>query len=174
MSDRFVKSTTAANMRTEPLFYILCALFPSTFAWQPNGSKQRSVPTTNEESLPRRKIFESVVGSIFLLSIPEATRAVEEQPMWLSEPTEEFKENERKAMEFRKAQLAVKQKFVGALNKLSDERNDEAALRSDMEDLQRLVIQTKGLPLGIKKQDMFKQIRAKKAKGFWPTSVEIA
>ncbi len=137
--------------------------------------RQRAAPMDNEATMSRRRILESVTNSILLqVFLPHSASAAEEQPMWLSEPTDEFKENERRAMEFRKAQFEVKQKFASALSKLSDERNDEIALRTDVEDLQRLVIETKGLPLGIKKQDMFKQIRAKKAKGYWPTSVEIA
>ena len=36
------------------------------------------------------------------------------------------------------------------------------------------MISTEGLPLGIKKEELVKIIRAKKAKGFWPTNVEIA
>jgi len=30
------------------------------------------------------------------------------------------------------------------------------------------------LPIGIKKDELFKQIRTKKARGYWPTKVEIA
>ncbi len=40
--------------------------------------------------------------------------------------------------------------------------------------MQSLVITTEGMPLGVKKDEMVKIIRAKKAKGFWPTDVEYA
>lgn len=115
-----------------------------------------------------------VVAMAAGLPPPSSAAQATDELMWLTEPTDEFKENEIKAMEFRKAQLEIKKKFVSVLDELATEKNDEVALRTHVEDLQRLVIKTQGLPLGIKKQDLFKQIRAKKAKGYWPTSVEVA
>jgi len=94
--------------------------------------------------------------------------------MYLSEPTEEFKANEEKAMAFKRQQLAQKKKFEQILDQLMNEKNDEDALEADLMQLRKLVIETEGLPVGIKKDDFFKQVRTKKARGYWPTKVEIA
>lgn len=93
---------------------------------------------------------------------------------YLTEPTEEFKESERQRMEFRKKQLSLKADFVKVLARLTSESSTQEALVTDLKELRTLVTQTGGLPLGIKKEDMYKVIRSKKAKGYWPTDVEIA
>jgi len=93
---------------------------------------------------------------------------------YLTEPTEEFKESERQRMEFRKKQLMEKAAFVKVLARLTTESSTEDELVADLKELRALVTETAGLPLGIKKEEMFKVIRSKKAKGFWPTDVEIA
>ena len=77
-------------------------------------------------------------------------------------------------MEFRKGQLALKGEFVKVLARLTGESTTEEQLVTDLKELRELVIKTGGLPIGIKKEDMYKVIRSKKAKGFWPTNVEIA
>jgi len=77
-------------------------------------------------------------------------------------------------MEFRKKQLAQKAQFVKVLARLTGESSTEEELVNDLVELRALVKETQGLPLGIKKEDMYKVIRSKKAKGFWPTNVEIA
>ena len=77
-------------------------------------------------------------------------------------------------MEFRKKQLAQKAEFVKVLARLTGESSTEEQLVNDLSELKVLVTTTGGLPLGIKKEDMYKVIRSKKAKGFWPTNVEIA
>lgn len=105
------------------------------------------------------------------LLIPTSAYAIE---TYLTEPTDEFKESERQRMEFRKKQLALKGEFVKVLARLTSESKTEDDLVTDLSELRGLVIQTGGLPLGIKKEDMYKVIRSKKAKGFWPTNVEIA
>lgn len=93
---------------------------------------------------------------------------------YLTEPTDEFKESERQRMEFRKKQLLIKSEFVKVLAHLTTEASSEEELIDDLKTLRGLVIQTGGLPLGIKKEDMYKVIRGRKAKGNWPTDVEIA
>jgi hypothetical protein len=135
----------------------------------------RSPPTTSSalHATSRRTVLAtSVVSGLSLLTRnPSATQALE---TYLTEPTEEFKESERQRMEFRKKQLAVKGEFVKVLARLTTESNTEEELVNDLTQLRNLVTQTGGLPLGIKKEDMYKVIRSKKAKGNWPTNVEIA
>jgi hypothetical protein len=77
-------------------------------------------------------------------------------------------------MEFRKKQLLQKGEFVKVLARLTTESSTEEQLVADLKELRALVVQTEGLPLGIKKEEFYKVIRGKKAKGFWPTNVEIA
>ncbi len=110
-------------------------------------------------------------STIAVLSPTSPALAIE---TYLTEPTEEFKESERQRLEFRKKQLSLKADFVKVLARLTTESSTEEQLENDLKELKALVIQTGGLPLGIKKEDMYKIIRTKKAKGFWPTNVEIA
>jgi len=111
------------------------------------------------------------LATLTALSTPLVASAVE---TYLTEPTEEFKESERQRMLFRKKQLAAKGEFVKVLARLTTESSTEEELVKDLKDLRALVVDTEGLPLGIKKEEMYKVIRGKKAKGFWPTNVEIA
>ncbi|KAL7429811.1 hypothetical protein ACHAXH_002240 [Discostella pseudostelligera] len=110
-------------------------------------------------------------STIAILSPTSSALAIE---TYLTEPTEEFKESERQRLEFRKKQLSLKADFVKVLARLTTESSTEEQIENDLKELKTLVIQTGGLPLGIKKEDMYKIIRTKKAKGFWPTNVEIA
>ena len=96
------------------------------------------------------------------------------RPTWLQEPTDEFKQNELKATEFKRAQLQQKQQFLKLLQKLQDDPNDANLLASDLDQLRVLVQQGGGLPLGVTKEDLVKQVRRRKAQKFWPTPVEIA
>jgi hypothetical protein len=153
-------------------------------AMTPSSSSDRSVDGDNP--LPssvssRRAAFGSigtsavaaviVASSSSLLPLPPPASAID---TYLTEPTEEFKESERQRIEFRKKQLTLKADFVKVLARLTGESTTEEELVGDLKELKNLVIQTGGLPLGIKKEDMYKVIRSKKAKGFWPTDVEIA
>jgi len=94
--------------------------------------------------------------------------------VYLAEPTDEFKESERQRAEFRKAQLEIKKNFDVVLTRLTTQSKTEEELETDLKELKYLVTRTGGLPLGIKKDDLVKAIRSKKAKGFWPTNVEYA
>ena len=96
------------------------------------------------------------------------------RPKWLTEPTEDFKENERKSSDFKRQQLKIKAQAQKILDQLQDEPNSEDAIAGDLDALRRLVRSNGGLPLGITKDDVVKQVRRKKAKKYWPTNVEIA
>ena len=126
---------------------------------------------TTQSATRRTMLTTSLVATLTTLSSPSISSAFE---TYLTEPTEEFKESEKQRMEFRKKQLAQKAEFVKVLARLTGESSTEEQLVNDLSELKGLVITTGGLPLGIKKEDMYKVIRSKKAKGFWPTNVEIA
>lgn len=137
-----------------------------------------SSTTTSLQATNRRDMLERAAGMLVgsaavLIGSPTASLA-EPRPMYLTEPTEEFKANEAKAAEFKRQQLAQKKKFLDLLEKLTNEKDDEAALEAELIGLRKLVVETEGLPIGIKKDELFKQIRTKKARGYWPTKVEIA
>lgn len=132
-----------------------------------SGSK-----TTTSLPATRRGFFE-VMTAAAIFAVPTMASA-EPRPTYLVEPTDEFKENEAKAAAFKRQQLLAKKDFAAALEKLVGEENDADALVADIKALQGLVAKTGGLPLGIKKEELFKTIRSKKAKGFWPTPVEVA
>jgi hypothetical protein len=107
------------------------------------------------------------------MTSPEAYSSTR-RPMYLTEPTDEFKANEAKTSEFKRAQLARKRQFQTILDKLQSDPNDAAMLEQDLDDMRKLVTAGLGLPLGITKQDVISQVRRRKATKFWPTRVEIA
>ncbi len=92
---------------------------------------------------------------------------------YLTEPTEEFKRNEEKAVEFKRAQLKIKQNFIDVLTRFTNESTTEAEIVKDLQELRELVIVTGGLPIGIKKEQIYKTVRAKKRLS-WSTPSEIA
>ena len=132
--------------------------------------------STSEQASSRRDALRTLSGAA-LATLAAATGSAAPasakgyQETYLTEPTDEFKANEEKAMAFRREQLAIKGKFVDNLARITNASGEEDLVK-DMKDLIALVKKTEGLPSGIKKDDIVKQIRAKKAKGFWPTSVE--
>eukprot|EP00566_Odontella_aurita_P022127 CAMPEP_0113570916 /NCGR_PEP_ID=MMETSP0015_2-20120614/25261_1 /TAXON_ID=2838 /ORGANISM="Odontella" /LENGTH=228 /DNA_ID=CAMNT_0000473803 /DNA_START=56 /DNA_END=743 /DNA_ORIENTATION=- /assembly_acc=CAM_ASM_000160 len=93
---------------------------------------------------------------------------------WLTEPTEEFKENEARAAEFKKKEIMAKKEFNAAIDNIVNVAQTEEELVKGIDELTRLVAQFGGLPTGLSKEDMYKKIRSKKAKGFWPTAVEYS
>lgn len=148
-----------------------------------NSIVPRATPlyaTSEHESVcNRRKVLGNVLSSITLscalsTNASPAHAAGQPRPEYLTEPTDEFKESERQRDEFRRKQLLIKKKFNTVLDRLTFESQSEQELVDDLKELRSLVIATEGLPLGIKKDELIKIIRAKKAKGFWPTNVEIA
>lgn len=143
-----------------------------------NGFAQKMTRDDDSGCIRRREatqtVFLASLATVAGILGPMEAGAREPLPTYLTEPTEEFKESERQRAEFRRKQLEVKGKFVVVLTRLTAESKTEDQIRTDLEELTALVTATGGLPLGIKKDDMVKVIRSKKAKGFWPTSVEYA
>lgn len=126
----------------------------------------------NELTTRRQSIAAIVSSTLAISTIITPAEAREPLPEYLSEPTEEFKESERQRDEFRRKQLLLKKQFNDVFARFTFDSKTEDELKNDLDNLRDLVISTGGLPTGIKKEDMVKIIRAKKAKGFWPTSVE--
>jgi len=129
----------------------------------------------NDEATTRREIITTLVTTSIAFStaaFPSSSEAREAPVEYLSEPTEAFKESERQRDEFRRKQLVIKKNFNDKFAHLTFDANTEDEINSDLEDIKKLITTTGGLPIGIKKDDMVKIIRAKKAKGNWPTRVE--
>ena len=152
---------------------LVIASIASTSAFAPISTPQTSASDTMLEASRREWLSSAATAAVTLGGIPQIAFA-ESRPTYLTEPTDEFKANEAKAMEFKRQQLLIKKEFVTVLDRLVTEPNDEEALVKDLTELKMLVAKTGGLPLGIKKEEVFKMIRTKKAKGFWPTAVEYA
>jgi len=131
-----------------------------------------TTPDNAPLSTTRRNTLLQIPLIAATLILPTAARA--ERAAYLTEPTDEFKESENQRMEFRRVQLGLKKEFLVLFERLTTVSSTENELRQDLEDLRKLVIKTGGMPIGIKKDELVKTVRAKKAKGFWPTSVEIA
>ena len=153
---------------------VLATLASNANAFTTSPSEAKSSVSLSAQ---RRDVLETAftagIASLFVGLAPEKAMA-EPRPMYLSEPTDEFKANEAKAMEFKRAQLAQKKEFNAAIEKFLNEPNNEDAIVADLNAMQNLVKQDAGLPLGIKKDELFKIIRSKKGKGYWPTNCEIA
>jgi hypothetical protein len=96
------------------------------------------------------------------------------RPMYLTEPTEDFKINEQKSLEFKRKNLQIKKTFVEALDKISTDPDDVDVLASDLDSVRLLVTSNSGLPEGVSKEEVVKICRRRKSKKFWPTDVEIA
>jgi hypothetical protein len=121
----------------------------------------------------RRALLQSAFVASALLSGATGVSAASYE--YLEEPTEAFKENERKAMEFRKEQLAIKTKFKRVLDRLTNDSKSEQDIVDCLEDLKVLVQATGGLPVGLKKDEVIKSIRAKKKiTTDWSTPMEIS
>lgn len=154
-------------------------LTSSVAAFTPSPIIQATTSSSVSLSASRRDVFETAfasatgMASLFVALAPQEAMA-EPRPTYLAEPTDEFKENEAKAMKFKREQLAIKKEFNEVLEAFLAEPNDEEAILKDIKRMQELVAKTGGLPLGIKVDQLFKKIRSKKAKGFWPTKCEIA
>ncbi len=136
-------------------------------------SVRSSASPTELSAISRRDSFATIFSTgLTLATAAPAFARGEPRPEYLTEPTDEFKESERQRDEFRRKQLKLKKEFTNVLDRFTFESKTEEQFVEDLKDLQQLVIITEGLPLGIKKDDLVKIIRAKKAKGYWPTPVE--
>lgn len=96
------------------------------------------------------------------------------RPMYLTEPTAEFKESEEKALAFKRKNLLEKQRFAAVLDSVATAANSETTLAGALDDLRRMVRGNKGLPIGVTKEEVVKVCRRRKSKKYWPTQVEIA
>jgi len=154
---------------------LFVSLVASSSAFTAAPSPTFTTSTSLQATVSRRDSFAAILSTAALVaSSPAALAAREPRPEYLTEPTEAFKESERQRDEFRRNQLIIKKKFNLVLDRLTFESKTEAEIIADLKELQSLVITTEGMPLGVKKDEMVKIIRAKKAKGFWPTDVEYA
>ena len=139
-----------------------------------------SASAFSAEPVDRRNLLKSLTsagaaGAVValgnLVGTAEPANAAYSQT-YLTEPTDEFKANEAKAMEFKRAQLQQKKAMTDVLTRLTTVSSSEQDLVNDLKELRYLVIKGGGMPAGLKKDDLVKMVRSKKAKGFWPTAVE--
>jgi 5'-deoxynucleotidase YfbR-like HD superfamily hydrolase len=98
----------------------------------------------------------------FGMAILPQVAAAEPCPIHLTEPNDEFRANEAKAMEFKRGQLMLKKEFLALMDKFPSEPNDEDVLIKDIHDFQMLVKKTQVLPVGLKKDELFKRFIARK------------
>jgi hypothetical protein len=156
---------------------------PTYITTQSSSTSTTSTTTSLNAHNDRREVLSTLLSGMSMATLTAAALTTAPQqalarreplPEYLTEPTEAFKESERQRDEFRRAQLQIKREFNTVLDRFTFESKSEEELINDLKELRYLVKKTEGLPLGIKKDEMVKIIRAKKAKGFWPTDVEIA
>jgi len=135
-----------------------------------SGMTMKVNNSQNNKLMGRREAFFVSASSAFI----GASAASAEPQVYLTEPTDEFKESERQRMEFRRAQLEIKKKFTVVLDRFVNTSKTETELEDDLKELRQLIAETGGLPLGIKKDDIVKTVRSVKKLGFWPTNVEVS
>jgi len=144
-----------------------------TMSSRPHTSAGSGAQISRREAFYRSMTV--AAGSAFVAGVVDSVipaAAFAERPAYLTEPTDEFKESERQRSEFRRLQLQQKAKFTVVLERFTNDSKTEEQLGDDLADLKQLCKITGGLPLGIKRDDIVKTVRRKKALGFWPTSVE--
>ena len=148
---------------------------PTRFGVRLTTTSLQAIVDGEDKGMSRRDVLQGLayVSPASFLIGGKAAYAAEYAQTWLTDPTEEFKANEEKAIAFKRAQLQVKKKFTDVLNRLTNESKTEADIVRDLNDLRELVVATGGLPLGIKKEAVYKTIRAKKRLS-WSTNSEIA
>lgn len=158
-----------------PIILVASMLWSSAVsAFVPNHhSAFASVSKTALEAT-RRDHLVSLLG-IGASSLLFPLGALAERPAYLTDPTDEFKANEAKAAEFNKQQRAIKAKFNSILERFTTQSKTVEAYIVDLNELTEFVYRNGGLPTGIKKDDLYKTIRTKKAAASsWPTDVEVA
>jgi hypothetical protein len=96
------------------------------------------------------------------------------RPSYLTEPTSEFVENEKKAAAFRAINMQKKKTFLTQLDLMTTAPNDESTLTTALDEMRRQVKADNGLPIGITKEMVVKTCRRRKSLKYWPTNVEIA
>ena len=102
---------------------------------------------------------------------------------YLTEPTSEFKDEEKKVADFNKAQAKIRQEWDAIIGRL-EKTEDAATTEAVMKDLKGVLTKyDQGIPRGVKKQELVKLARSKKyvLKGrkqiqlpTWSTDTEIA
>ena len=131
-----------------------------TFTCRNNKSIRNTALGAHERN--RRDVLTGLSSAAAVLLSSNAAWAAP-RPEYLTEPTDDFKESEKQRMEFKAAQLKIKKEFTDVLDRFTNVSKNEDEIVKDLKDLRRLVVETGGMPLGIKKEDMVKIIRRKKA-----------
>uniref|UniRef100_A0A7S2V3N6 Uncharacterized protein n=1 Tax=Fibrocapsa japonica TaxID=94617 RepID=A0A7S2V3N6_9STRA len=122
-----------------------------------------------------RQAFLGVAAASLPILVANPMKSMGAKLEYLAEPTEEFKALEEKNAAFKQKQIAVKKLFREQLDKLAA-ASSEAELVDAIDSLADLVLQEQGLPAGLKKEALVKEIRVSKSKfttsGLWTTLVE--
>merc|ERR1711865_103302 len=161
------------SAKTMKSFLLLVVTVATTILSRDGSALIAPQPTTTRREWTATA-FGTVAGTILIATAAPQNALAEPRPTYLSEPTEEFLDNEKKAMEFKRKEIMLKKEFNALLDKFLGEADDEEALVQDINALQKQVAKAGGLPAGLKKEELFKMIRSKKGKGFWPTRAEVA
>jgi hypothetical protein len=127
----------------------LLATIASASTFAPN---QQQTTSTTTLSASRREAMDAAAVAFGMAILPQVA-AAEPRPIHLTEPTDEFRADEAKAMEFKRGQLMLKNEFSALMDKFPSGANDEDVLVKDIHDFQMLVKKTQGLPVGLKKDE---------------------
>jgi len=97
---------------------------------------------------------------------------------YLTDPTDEFKLEQKRTKEFRDSQMKYKQKWDGILENF-ETSTSPADTEAKLNALTAILVELQSIPIGVKKLELVKTCRKKKFNGKkvraeWTTPVEIA
>jgi hypothetical protein len=185
-------STTHAFVPPTPFIHTTTPSFVTTTLVPSQKNPNHEETSLSNSAVSRSLVLQTLKGllsSSILLSwsnspvtaYPQPNYSYEGRPTYLTEPTEEFQDNEKRADSFRREQLRLKEEFKAVLDDfvstsysstVGEEESVTKKLIADMESMTSWIKAQQGLPVGIKKESLYKMIRAKKKEGIWPTSCE--
>eukprot|EP01031_Cornospumella_fuschlensis_P042395 gene42395-51781_t len=99
---------------------------------------------------------------------------------YLTDPTEEFKEQEARSKAFDAAKNKVRQQWDAIMSRFEGTENPEELAKA-LRDMKKFISDTNDIPVGVSKRSLVKNCRSKKfispksrkTKPFWTTQVEI-
>eukprot|EP01031_Cornospumella_fuschlensis_P039061 gene39061-47522_t len=115
-----------------------------------------------------------------LSGISLSSRAAYAGLQYLTDPTEEFKEQEARSKAFDAAKSKVRQQWDSIMSRFEGTENPEELAKA-LRDMKKFISDTNDIPVGVSKRSLVKTCRSKKfispksrkTKTFWTTQVEI-
>lgn len=125
----------------------------------PVSNKDHSLITTKKNVYSALLISSSIFAGIF-----NPTRANAKGPQYLTEPTEEFKDEEARVAAFQAEQQRIRKEWDRIVDRLATS-DDPKVTAQLLRDLKSFLVNIQDMPVGVKKRDLVKLCRGKKFNG---------